>query len=146
MRFLMGWNTGVDVGNSFGVRQYLGLCLSLVFALGLAFELPLAILFLEATGIVRRETFARQWRMAVFVAFVLAMLLTPDTSPVSMTLVAVPIIALYFLGVWGGRFVGEDKQRFRLIHAWPLVLLALGIGALFWFRAEITAWAAGIFS
>jgi sec-independent protein translocase protein TatC len=146
MRFLMGWNVGVDVGNSFGVRQYLGLCLSLVFGLGLAFELPLAILFLEATGIVPRAAFARHWRMAVLVAFVLAMVLTPDTSPVSMTLVAVPLVALYFLGVWGGRFVGEGKQRFRVVHAWPLFLLLLGIGALFWFRAEITAWAARVFS
>jgi sec-independent protein translocase protein TatC len=146
MRFLMGWNEGVEVGNSFGVRQYLGLCLSLVFGLGLAFELPLAILFLEATGIVRRETFARHWRMAVFVSFVLAMVLTPDTSPVSMTLVALPLVALYFLGVWGGRFVGEDRQRFRLRHAWPLLLIGAGLGALFWFRSEITAWAARVFS
>jgi sec-independent protein translocase protein TatC len=146
MRFLMGWNAGVDVANSFGVRQYLGLCLSLIFGLGLAFELPLVILFLEATGIVRRETFARQWRMAVMVAFVLAMVLTPDTSPVSMTLVALPLVALYFLGVWGGRFVGEGRREFRWVHAWPLALVAAALGALFWFRADVTAWASRLFS
>jgi hypothetical protein len=55
-------------------------------------------------------------------------------------------VALYFLGVWGGRFVGEDRREFRWVHAWPLVLVAAALGALFWFRADVTAWASRLFS
>ena len=70
------------------------------------------------------------------------MVITPDTSPVSMTLVALPLVALYFLGVWGGRFVGEERVPFRVWHAWPLFLVGGALTALFWFRADLTAWAA----
>lgn len=146
MRFLIRWNLHLGLTSQFGVSQYLSLVLALLFGLGLAFELPLLMLFLQSTGIVERATFARQWRIAVLTAFILAMILTPDTSPVSMTIVAIPLVALYFLGVWGGRFVGDDKVPFRPWHVWPLLLLLGGMGALFWFRDPIYHWASTLFT
>ncbi len=146
MRFLIRWNAHLGLASTFGVGQYLSLCLALLFGLGLAFELPLLMLFLQATGIVERGTFSKHWRIAVLTAFVLAMILTPDTSPVSMTVVAIPLVALFFIGVWGGRFVGDDKIPFRIWHVWPMLLLAAAMGALFWYRAQIYHWASTLFS
>jgi sec-independent protein translocase protein TatC len=146
MRFLIGWNKNLDLSVSFGVGPYLSLCISLVFGLGVAFELPLLMLFVQAVGIFGRGTFLRHWRVAVLTAFVLAMVLTPDTSPVSMTLVALPLVALYFLGAYGGKFVGAGRIPFRFWHAWPVLLVAALMGALFWFRGEIAAWAGRLFS
>jgi sec-independent protein translocase protein TatC len=146
LRFLLSWNANMGISGNWGVDGYLSLCLMLAFGLGLAFELPLLMLFVQATGIIERRTLTRSWRLAVLSAFVIAMIITPDTSPVSMTLVAVPLVALYFLGVHGGRFVGEEREPFRVWHAWPLVLAAGALTALFWFRADLTAWAGSLWT
>ena len=146
LRFLMSWNAHMGVGANWSVGDYLSLCLALAFGLGLAFELPLLMLFVQATGIIERATLAKSWRLAVLSAFVIAMIITPDTSPVSMTLVATPLVALYFLGVYGGRFVGEERVPFRPWHAWPILLAAGALTALFWFRNDLTAWAGRLWS
>ena len=39
-----------------------------------------------------------------------------------MLLLALPMTGLYFVGIWGGRFVGEGRERFHAWKAWPLVL------------------------
>lgn len=145
LRFLIGFSKGLGVSTGFGVDRYLSMCLSVVFGLGLAFELPLVMLFLQATGIVERETFRKGWRLAILLAFVISMLLTPDPTPISQCLMAMPLVALYFLGVWGGRFVGEKKVPFRAIDAWPLVLTVGSLVLLFVFRRDLTSLAARLF-
>jgi Tat protein translocase TatC len=146
LRFLLGFGQGLEVRNDFAVGDYLSFCLSLLLGFGVAFQTPLLMLFLQATGIVERATLAKGWRIATLIAFVVAMVLTPDPSPVSQLLMAVPLVGLYLLGVYGGRFVGEGRTRFRIWHAWPLALLLLALAALFWFRRDLTAFASGIFS
>jgi sec-independent protein translocase protein TatC len=146
MRFLIAWSQRIDLSANFAVAPYLSMCLTLVFGMGVAFQLPLLMLFLQATGIVSRATFARSWRLAVLSAFVISMIVTPDPTPVSQCLMAMPLVALYVLGVWGGRFVGEGKERFAIWKAWPLLLVAAGMFAMFWWRRDLSAWATRLFS
>lgn len=145
LRFLIGFSKGLGVSTGFGVDRYLSMCLSVVFGLGLAFELPLVMLFLQATGIVETGTFRRGWRLAILSAFVIAMVLTPDPTPVSQCLMALPLVALYFLGVYGGRFVGTGRRAFRVLDAWPLVLTVGTLVTLFVFRRDLTSFAARLF-
>lgn len=146
MRFLIAWNRGIDMPANFAIDLYLSMCLTLVVGMGIAFELPLLMLFLQATGIVERATFARSWRLAVLSAFVVSMVVTPDPTPVSQCLMAFPLVGLYVLGVWGGRFVGASKEPFTLWKAWPLLLGAAAMGALLWYRHDISHWATRLFS
>lgn len=146
LRFLIGFSHGLGVTTNFGVGEYLSLLLSLVFGMGIAFQMPLLILFLEATGIVEREAFARNWRIAVLSAFVVAMVVTPDPTPISQILMALPLVGLYFLGVWGGRFVGEARERFVWWKAWPLALAVAFFVALFAFRRDIASLVGRMFS
>jgi sec-independent protein translocase protein TatC len=146
LRFLIGFSHGLEITTNFGVGDYFSLVLSLVFGMGIAFQMPLVILFLEATGIVDRATFAKNWRIAVLSAFVVAMIVTPDPTPVSQVLMALPLVGLYFLGVWGGRFVGEERERFVWWKAWPLLLAVGALVALFVLRRDLAAWAARAFS
>lgn len=145
MRFLISFGQGLEIRNDFGVGPYLSLCLSLLFGMGLAFQLPLVLLFLQATGIVERETLSKGWRLATLAAFVLAMVLTPDPSPVSQILMATPLVALYGLGVYAGRFVGEHRERFHWWQAWPALLLVGGLVALFFFRRDLIGLANRLF-
>ena len=122
MRFLIGWNVDMaGVATEFRIQTYISTCLTMVFGMAVLFELPLVMLFLQATNIVSQKTFWKGWRVAVLLAFVVGMFLT-DPSPVTQVLMAVPVVGLYFLGCWGGSFVGEDRRTFRWYHTWPLVL------------------------
>jgi sec-independent protein translocase protein TatC len=137
MRFLIQAGASHSISDTFSVNAYLSLCLSLVFGMGLAFQLPLVMLFLQAVGIVARESLRKRWRVAVLVAFVVAMILTPDPSPVSQILMAAPLVALWFMGVWGGRFVGESREPFTVLKAWPLLILVALFLALFAYRRDL---------
>ncbi|MHC5011786.1 MAG: twin-arginine translocase subunit TatC [Planctomycetota bacterium] len=145
LSFLLNWNIAeMGVASDFRIQSYISICLTMVFGMAVLFELPLVMLFLQATGIVERKTFVKGWRFAVLLAFVVGMFLT-DPSPVTQILMAIPVVGLYFLGIWGGRFVGEDREQFRWYRSWPIVLGLAAIVLLIVYADQINAWSAKIF-
>lgn len=125
----------------FNITSYTSLCISLVFAMGLAFQLPLVMMFLQGTGLVQRGTFKRYWRHATVGAFIVGAIITADPSPVTQVLMSVPLCGLYVLGIWAGRFVGDGKERFRWWKAWPIYLgVGLFVALLVWHRQLIAWW------
>ncbi|WP_159622457.1 twin-arginine translocase subunit TatC [Ruania rhizosphaerae] len=93
----------IDVGTYFKfVIQFL-----LVF--GIAFLLPLILVVLNFLGVVKGITWLKGWRWAVIVIFVLAALATPTADAVTFIMMALPIIALYFLAV--GICMLNDRRR-----------------------------------
>ena len=58
---------------------------------------------------------------------------------------AVPVVGLYFLGIWGGCSSAPRAGAFRWYHAWPLVLGILLLTALLVFADELNDWSAGFF-
>ncbi len=82
----------------------------LYLAFGIAFELPVAILFLTLAGIVTPATLARGRPYAVVGMFVVAAILTPPDI-VSQILLAVPLLLLYESGIWISRLVARRRSR-----------------------------------
>jgi len=80
------------------INHYLSFVLKLLFAFGMAFEVPIATLMVIKAGILSRQQLARQRPIVIVGAFVLAMLLTPP-DVISQVLLAVPIWLLYELGL-----------------------------------------------
>jgi sec-independent protein translocase protein TatC len=66
---------------------------------GLVFEMPIVILVLSRFGIVTPAFLMRHFRMAVMVIAIAAAVITPSGDALTMTVFAVPMIALYLLGV-----------------------------------------------
>ncbi|MBI2912770.1 MAG: twin-arginine translocase subunit TatC [Chloroflexi bacterium] len=81
------------------VSSYIDFVTRLLFWTGVTFETPLVIMFLGRFGIVRPGQLLRWWRIAIVAAFAIAAIVTPTIDPVTQSLVAGPIIALYFLGI-----------------------------------------------
>jgi len=81
------------------ISSYVDFVTRLVFWTGVVFETPLVIMFLARFGIVRAAQLVRWWRLAIVAAFVVAAFVTPTIDPVTQSLVAGPIIVLYFLGI-----------------------------------------------
>lgn len=98
MNFLLTYKTE-NLTPMISVGKYIDFCLKFILAFGAIFELPLLILFLSRMGIVKPQTLARHRKYAILGAFVLAAILTPTPDAFNQTLMAVPIILLYEIGI-----------------------------------------------
>jgi sec-independent protein translocase protein TatC len=93
-------NFGDDLAEpNIRVGSYIDFVTRLLFWTGVSFETPLVIMFLARFGIVRAGQLLGWWRIAIVAAFVIAAIVTPTWDPVTQSLVAGPIIALYFVGI-----------------------------------------------
>ena len=98
LRFLFSFNRLTGIAPEPRINEWLGFVLILPIGFGIAFQLPLVMLFLERIGVFTVKGYLKQWRIAILVIFVLAALLTPP-DPTSMMLMAVPLTTLYFGGI-----------------------------------------------
>jgi sec-independent protein translocase protein TatC len=80
------------------MREVFALTTRLLLAFGIAFELPILVFFLSMAGIVDTRQLIRGIPYAVLACFVLGAILTPPDW-VSQVLLAVPMTALYLIGV-----------------------------------------------
>ena len=96
-------------------EQYLSFVTSLMFWMGVSFELPLVFFILALLGMVRAGTLIRGWRLAIVGAAVAAAIITPTVDPVNMTLVMAPLLTLYLISVGmvrlGTRIGGHEPRR-----------------------------------
>jgi len=81
------------------ISAYLDFVLSIFFAFGLAFQIPIIIIVCIRTGVISAETLRKQRPYVIIGAFTLGMLLTPP-DVFSQTLLAIPMWLLFELGLW----------------------------------------------
>src|SRR3546814_14424606 len=92
------------------VDQYLSLVMRLIFAFGVAFELPVLIVLLATVGIVSVEGLRSKRRYMIVAAFVVAAVLTPP-DVISQVLLAVPIIVPYELAILFSVMIERNRAR-----------------------------------
>ena len=96
--FLLQFNTAMNVDLVPRLSNYVNFVLLLPVGFGIAFQLPLVMLFLQRIGLFETQMYTGSWRIAVLVIAVLSMILTP-ADIYSMIALMVPLIMLYFLGI-----------------------------------------------
>ena len=87
------------------VRSYVDFATRLMLVTGLVFETPLLVMGLAKVGVVNSRMLLKWWRLAIVGAFVISAIVTPSIDPITQTLVAGPMIVLYFLGIALARLV-----------------------------------------
>jgi len=78
---------------------YISLVSTILLYMGLCFQLPIIIFALSFTGLVNSRMLVRIWRYAVLGATVVAALITPDPTAISMLIVMAALVGLYFLSI-----------------------------------------------
>lgn len=98
LRFLLGFSG--DVADPFlKIGSYINFVTRLMLLTGLVFEMPLVVMGLAKIGIVDSRRLIGWWRYSIVLAFVGGAVVTPSIDPITQSLVAGPIIVLYFLGI-----------------------------------------------
>ena len=80
------------------ITQYIGFVMKLVFAFGIAFEIPIATFLLVSSGVVKKSTLATSRPYLILLFFVIGMLLTPPDI-FSQLFLAIPMWLLFEIGL-----------------------------------------------
>jgi sec-independent protein translocase protein TatC len=91
------------------ISNYLDFVLLLFFAFGVAFEMPVAVVLLVATGLIKVEALTRNRGYVILGIFIIAAFLTPPDA-VSQTFMALPMYALYELGIIFARMTQRRRR------------------------------------
>jgi sec-independent protein translocase protein TatC len=94
---------GKTLISHYNPNQYLSLFLLTMFIFGLTFLFPVILVALELAGLVTPKQLLKSWRYAVIIITVAAAVFTPSGDPISMLILAAPLVAFYFLAIGVGK-------------------------------------------
>jgi sec-independent protein translocase protein TatC len=89
--------------------DYFTFVLKLILAVGVAFVTPVFVVLLNMIGILSASAIIKAWRWAILGSILFAALATPSTDIVSMLILAVPLIVLYF-AAWGFAWLHDRRK------------------------------------
>ncbi|MCR2807137.1 twin-arginine translocase subunit TatC [Paenibacillus soyae] len=102
LQFMMEMNLNVGAVETYGIDRYFSFMFSIVFPLGVAFEMPLVMLFLTRIGLLTPERLTQTRKYAyVGLAIVGACISPPDF--VSHLAVTIPLLALFEISAFLSR-------------------------------------------
>ena len=94
LRWLLA-QAGTQFNALITANAYISFVLFFLLIVGATFETPLVILTLALLGVVSPQSLRKEWRIAYMIIAGIAVFGTPDWSPVTMLLVAIPMVMLY---------------------------------------------------
>jgi sec-independent protein translocase protein TatC len=104
---------GSDFTPVLTVDTYFSFSLKLLLGIALVFELPTLIYFLSKIGLVTSRWMVRNFKYAVLAVFIIAAVITPTPDMVTQSILAVPMLALYGLGILIAFFFGKERKMRR---------------------------------
>lgn len=108
--FLTTYSVSDQIENKINFVSYVSNVTMVVLACGLVFELPIIVYFLSAIGLLTPAFMMKYWRHAVIVILIVAAIITPP-DVISQTIVAIPLIALYFASILISKMVVNKRLK-----------------------------------
>lgn len=96
--------------NNFTPDNYLSFFIKMVLAFGLAFELPVALVFLQLVGVVSPEVLRRNRRIAAVAVTILGAVITPTGDPFTLAVISVPMYLFFEISVLIGARLTRKRR------------------------------------
>jgi sec-independent protein translocase protein TatC len=96
------------------ISAYFSFALFMLFAFGIAFEIPVVVLLLVKLGAVTIEALVKSRRYMIVVIFIVAAILTPP-DPISQSMMAVPMILLFEAGILAARLLSRSPPKHETV-------------------------------
>jgi sec-independent protein translocase protein TatC len=92
-------------------KGYLDFALRLILVIGVAFVLPVFLVLLNFVGVLQGRSILKSWRIAILAITIFTAVATPSADVISMVLLAVPMVVLYFVAVLIA--LAHDRRKAR---------------------------------
>lgn len=109
LSFLTGLNIS-GVKPMFTLNNYMSFVWTFLVLFGLAFQVPVLLSLLSLIGLVRPQSLRSKRKFCVLIIFVVSAILTPP-DVVSQILMAVPLLVLYEIGIWGAEIASRYRRK-----------------------------------
>lgn len=140
LEFLLGIGRDIHVEPMVSINEYFDLFVNVTLGVGLVFEMPVIIFFLTLLRLASPRFLIRHSRYAVLAITILAAVVTPTPDVFNMMIFAVPMVLLFFIGVFASHLLvlrREGKKfpwKLVLLAALGVIVAAAGVLALFIYR------------
>ncbi len=108
--FLLGVGNDANVKPVVSLVEYFDLFVNVTLGIGILFELPILIFFLTLLRITTPGFLIRNARYAILIIVIVAAIVTPTPDVVNLTIFAVPMILLYFVGIFAGWLLVLNRE------------------------------------
>ena len=123
LEFLLGIGLDVNVRPVVSISEYFDLFVNVTLGIGLVFEMPVIIFFLTLLRLASPRFLLKHSRYAILGITVLAAVLTPTPDIFNMMIFAIPMVMLFFVGVFASFLLVNRREGKKF--PWRLVLLVL---------------------
>src|SRR5579864_4434231 len=127
LEFLLGIGMSNNVRPVVSITEYFDLFVNVTLGVGLVFELPVLIFMLTLLRILSPRFLMRHSRYAILIIVIAAAIITPTPDVFNLMLFAIPMCALYFVGVFFSYLLvlKREGRQFPWKQALPIVLISL---------------------
>jgi sec-independent protein translocase protein TatC len=108
--FLYSYGQALGVETFLNIDNFISFVLQFFLGFGIIFELPMVMYAVALTGAVDAEFWRKNFRYAIIIFVIFGALITPDGSGITMWLVTLPMLLLYFIGI----VVIENREKREL--------------------------------
>lgn len=98
LRILYSYATRLEALPFFTIHEFVKTVLGLVVGIGISFLLPVFMVLLTRLGLVESDFWKKKWRYAISGCLIVAAIITPDGTGITMLLLTLPLAGLYYIG------------------------------------------------
>ena len=110
LNFLGSYTVSDMIQNQISLKSYLSTVVSLTFATGLVFELPVFVYFFSRIGLLTPAFMRKSRKYAVVIILIIAAIITPPDI-FSQTMVAIPLYGLYEISIFISARVNRQNKE-----------------------------------
>ena len=111
MEFLYKYGVALEAETYITINEFVSFIVFFMMAFGLAFQLPIVMWLTTRLGFIKSTFWRDNWRYTLVFLVAIGAVITPDASGITMWLITIPMMLLYFIGYLASRNTKSTRTR-----------------------------------